>query len=162
MFRVVVQDSRLTPTSGKIVVQLGSYDPHTKAVILDKEKASLYLSNGAQPSERVVRLLKSEGVKLPSWVIVNDDKAGKLRHPEKLRKNQPVQEATPETEPVQETVTEAEATPAPAEPAVPAETVDAPSEEEPVATEEAPAEEPAVEPETSVEAPVDAPASEQE
>jgi small subunit ribosomal protein S16 len=90
-FRVVVQDSRRTPTSGKIVAALGSYNPHTKTAQLDKEKAEVYLSNGAQPSDRVVRLLKAEGVKLPSWVTEADQKAGKLRNPEKLRRNQPKQ-----------------------------------------------------------------------
>ena len=29
MFRVVVQESRLTPTSGRVVAMLGSYDPHS-------------------------------------------------------------------------------------------------------------------------------------
>lgn len=93
MFRVVVQDSRRTPTSGKVVAQLGSYDPHAKNVAIDKEKASFYLTNGAQPSERVARLLKAEGVKLPTWVSINDAKAGKLKNAEKLRKNRPAEEA---------------------------------------------------------------------
>ncbi len=58
MFRVVVQDSRQTPTSGKVVARLGSYDPHAKTVVLDKEKAAFYLEHGAQPSGRAVRLLE--------------------------------------------------------------------------------------------------------
>ena len=49
-FRVVVQDSRRTPTSGRIVAALGNFDPHTKTANLDKEKASFYLEHGAQPS----------------------------------------------------------------------------------------------------------------
>lgn len=102
MFRVVVQDSRLTPTSGKFVAQLGSYDPHAKAATLDKEKASFYLEHGAQPSDRVVRLLQSEGVKLPEWVKTSEKKAGKLRNPEKLRKNQPKEEKPAESEAVAE------------------------------------------------------------
>ena len=96
MFRVVVQDSRRTPTSGKIVAQLGTYDPHSKAVSLDGEKASFYLSNGAQPSPRVVRLFQGEGVKLPSWVAVSDKKSGVIRNLEKLRRNQPKEEAVSE------------------------------------------------------------------
>ena len=40
MFRIVVQDSRQTPTSGKVVARLGSYNPHNKEVIIDKEKAA--------------------------------------------------------------------------------------------------------------------------
>jgi len=92
MFRVVVQDSRLTPTSGKVVANLGSYDPHAKVTTLDKEKAGFYLQHGAQPSDRVVRLLQTEGVKLPEWVTPSESKAGKIRNPEKLRKNQPKEE----------------------------------------------------------------------
>ena len=95
-FRVVVQDSRRTPTSGKVVAQLGSYNPHTKTTTLDAEKAATYLNNGAQPTERVVRLLKAEGVKLPIWVKDPTAKAGKLRNPEKLRKNQPKEEPVAE------------------------------------------------------------------
>lgn len=96
MFRVVVQDSRLTPTSGKVVANLGSYDPHAKVATLDKEKATYYLSNGAQPSDRAARLMQAEGVKLPKWVVLSESKAGKLRNPEKLRKNQPKEEPVAE------------------------------------------------------------------
>lgn len=96
MFRVVVQDSRVTPTSGKIVAQLGSYDPHAKTAVLDKEKTAAFLKNGAQPSDRAATLLKSEGIKLPTWVSVDTKKAGKLKNPEKLRKNQPKEAAQAE------------------------------------------------------------------
>ena len=96
MFRVVVQDSRLAPTSGRVVALLGSYDPHTKTNTLVKEKAEYYLGNGAQPSDRVVRLLKAEGVTLPSWVKEPSDKKRAIRNPEKLRKNQPKEEAAEE------------------------------------------------------------------
>jgi small subunit ribosomal protein S16 len=120
MFRMVVQDARRTPTSGKIVAQLGSYDPHAKTVILDKEKAGFYLGNGAQPSDRVAKLLQAEGVTLPSWVTVSAAKAGKLRNPDKLRRNQqpePVAEEAPAEEPTNEENTES---PAPAESSEPA------------------------------------------
>lgn len=112
MFRVVVQESRLTPTSGKVVALLGSYDPHAKVATLNKEKAALFLKNGAQPSDRVVRLLQGEGVKLPSWVKASENRTGKLRNPEKLRRNQPKEEpkaeaaAQPEVEPETEKVEE--------------------------------------------------------
>jgi small subunit ribosomal protein S16 len=121
-FRVVVQDSRRTPTSGRVVAALGSYNPHTKESTLDKEKAAFYLEHGAQPSDRVVRLLQAEGVKLPSWVKIAEQKSGKIRQPEKLRRNQP--EAP------------AEEVPAAEEPAeTPAEEVaEAPAEETPAET----------------------------
>lgn len=132
MFRVVVQDSRLTPTSGKIVALLGSYNPHAKTTTLDKEKAATFLSNGAQPSDRVAMLLKSEGVKLPKWVTVDTKKAGKLKNAEKLRKNRPVEPKV-------------EAAEVPAEPPAEAETVaEAPAEEAPEAAEK-PAEETSIE-----------------
>ena len=97
MFRVVVQESRLTPTSGKVVAQIGSYDPHAKTVRLDAEKASFYLKNGAQPSDRAAMLLQKEGVELPKWVKVSSAKSRTTRNPDKLRRNQPKEE-TAETE----------------------------------------------------------------
>jgi small subunit ribosomal protein S16 len=109
MFRVVVQDARVTPTSGKVVAQLGSYDPHAKTAVLDKEKAATFLKNGAKPSERAALLLKSEGVKLPKWVELSDKKSGKLRNPEKLRKNQPKEEPKAEEAVAEEPVAETEA-----------------------------------------------------
>jgi len=111
MFRVVVQDSRVTPTSGKVVALLGSYDPHAKTTTLNKEKAAAFLKNGAQPSDRAALLLKSEGVKLPKWVEIDSKKAGKLKNPEKLRANRPAEpkakEAPAEEVPAEEPVAEA-------------------------------------------------------
>lgn len=92
MFRLVVQESRLTPTSGKVVAQLGSFDPHTKVARIDVKKASLYLNNGAQPSGRAALLLQKEGVNLPKWVKLSAAKNSPIRHSDKLRRNQPVPE----------------------------------------------------------------------
>lgn len=108
-YRVVVQDSRVTPTSGRVVAGLGSYNPHTKAVVLDTEKANYYLSNGAQPSDRVALLFKKEGVKLPSWVNISEQKQKTVKNSDKLRKNRPAEEVAPEVEATAETpVVEAE------------------------------------------------------
>ena len=98
MYRIVVQDSRYVPTSGKVVAQLGSYDPHAKTVTLDKEKAATFLANGAQPSDRVARLLASEGVALPKWYKAPEQKQKAIRNSDKLRRNQPKEE-TPAEEP---------------------------------------------------------------
>ncbi len=93
-FRMVVQESRLTPTSGRVVAQLGTYNPHTKSLTVDAKKTQFYLTNGAQPSDKVVRLLSSEkSVTLPSWVVASEAKNRTIRNPEKLRKNQPKEEA---------------------------------------------------------------------
>lgn len=140
-YRVVVQDSRQTPSSGKYVAMLGSYDPHAKTNTLVKDKAQFYLDHGAQPSDRVVKLFASEGIKLPKWVNEPTKQERSTRNPEKLRKNQPEQpteevapeevvaEAPVETTEVEETTVE--------EPKV----EDTPAEE----VAEAPTEEPASE-----------------
>lgn len=104
-FRVIVQESRMSPSSGRIVKQLGHYNPHAKTIVLDKDLAQTYLNNGAQPSPRVVRLFETEGIKLPSWVKTTDTtKSRSTRNPEKLRRNQSKEE------PVAETPTEEPAT----------------------------------------------------
>ncbi len=100
-YRMVVQESRLSPTSGKVVVSLGSYNPHTKDLTIDKEKAGFYLNNGAQPSPRVASLLKKDGIKLPSWVADPLKKERAVRNSDKLRKNRPAEEAPAEA-PVEE------------------------------------------------------------
>lgn len=108
-FRVVVQDSRLTPTSGRVVAGLGSYNPHTKEANIDLEKAALYLSNGAQPSDRVAVLLKKEGVKLPEWVQVGGKKQKTTKNSDKLRKNRPAEEIAEAVAVEEPAVTEASA-----------------------------------------------------
>jgi len=93
MYRVIVQDSHRQPTSGRIVANLGSYNPHTKETTLDKEQAAVFLKNGAQPSDRVVHLLRKEKVALPEWVKVTSVKKQKsIKNVEKLRRNQPAEE----------------------------------------------------------------------
>lgn len=147
-FRVVVQDSRRTPTSGKIVAALGSYNPHAKTTTLDKEKAQFYLDHGAQPSGRVTRLLKAEGVKLPAWVKVEDEKKRDVRNADKRRSTRPAEpvEEAPAEEPVAEAADapEAEAVEAPVEEKVETPSEEAPAEEtaseEAAPAEEAPAE----------------------
>lgn len=121
VYRVAVQESQRHPSSGRVVAYVGSYNPHTKDVKIQKEAAQKYLDNGAQPTPRVVKLLKAEGVKLPKWVKEADaSKQKAIKNVDKLRKNQPKEE-----EPVEEPAAEV------------------PAEEATV--EEAPAEEPAAE-----------------
>lgn len=98
VYRVAVQEAQRHPSSGRVVAYVGSYNPHTKEVNIQKEAAQKYLDNGAQPTPRVVKLLKSEGVKLPSWVKEADSSKQKtIKNAEKLRKNQPKEEAAEET-----------------------------------------------------------------
>ncbi len=100
-FRVVVQDSRFTPTSGRVVAKIGHYNPHTKVASLDKEKAALYLGNGAQPSSRAALLLQKEGVKLPDWVKISTSKGRSVKDTEKLRRNRPAEPEAVSQEPAE-------------------------------------------------------------
>lgn len=103
VYRVAVQEAQRHPSSGRVVAYVGAYNPHTKEVNVDTEKAEFYLKNGAQPSPRVVRLFEEAKVNLPAWVkSTRTDKAGKLRNPEKLRKNQPKEEAPAAEAPAEE------------------------------------------------------------
>lgn len=90
-FRVIVQDARRTPTSGKVVEKLGHFNPHSSELVIDKDKAKTYLSNGAQPSDKIARLFVKEGIKLPDWVNLSEDKQRTIRNQDKLRKNRPAE-----------------------------------------------------------------------
>ena len=96
-YRIVVQESQRHPLSGRVVAEVGNYNPHTKATTLDKELVEKYLSNGAQPSSRVAFILKKNGVKLPKWVKEIPVKKATAKHADKLRKNQPKEESAEET-----------------------------------------------------------------
>src|SRR5688572_4135797 len=90
VYRLAVQESQRHPSSGRVVAYVGSYNPHTKEVKINKEKVEFYLKNGAQPTPRVVRLLLAEKIDLPAWVVKpRDDYKYETRKPGKLRKNQP-------------------------------------------------------------------------
>ena len=109
VYRVAVQEAQRHPSSGRVVAYVGSYNPHSKESKLDVEKVSTYLKNGAQPTPRVVRLLKEHKVALPAWVKdVEGKKQGGIRNPEKLRKNQPKEEAPVEAPEAEATTEEAE------------------------------------------------------
>ena len=99
MYRVAVQEAQRHPSSGKVVAYVGTYNPHTKEATFDKELVEKYLANGAQPTPRIVKLLKDAKVALPSWVKEpNLGKTRATRNPEKLRKNAPKEEAPVEPE----------------------------------------------------------------
>ncbi len=96
-YRLAVQEAQRHPSSGRVVAYVGNYNPHTKDAHVQVELAQKYLDNGAQPTPRVVKLLKDAGVVLPSWVKQSSvDKKKAIRSPEKLRKNQPKEEASEE------------------------------------------------------------------
>jgi small subunit ribosomal protein S16 len=65
-YRIVVADARM-PRDGRFVERIGTFDPvkpkdDAKRLVLDVEKAKDWLSKGAQPTDRVLRLLDTLGV----------------------------------------------------------------------------------------------------
>ena len=101
-YRIVVQEAQRHPLSGRVVAEVGNYNPATKALTLNKEAVEKYLKNGAQPSSRVAFILKKNGVKLPKWYKEPTAKKAAAKHADKLRKNQPKEEAAPAEAPAEE------------------------------------------------------------
>jgi small subunit ribosomal protein S16 len=66
-YRIVVADAR-APRDGKFIEKIGTYNPllakdSPERVKLDGERATYWLSVGAQPTDRVLRFLDAVGVK---------------------------------------------------------------------------------------------------
>jgi small subunit ribosomal protein S16 len=63
IYRIVAADSR-SPRDGKFIEIIGRYNPQQEPSLIevDEEKARKWLSNGAQPTETVSRLLKTKGI----------------------------------------------------------------------------------------------------
>ena len=61
-YRVVAADSR-SPRDGRFIEVLGTYEPRLEpsGVTIDNERALKYLRDGAQPTERVRKLLEVSG-----------------------------------------------------------------------------------------------------
>ena len=112
VYRLAVQEAQRHPTSGRVVAYVGSYNPHTKQVTLNKDKISLYLKNGAQPSPRIVRLLEAEKVALPEWVKGAGKKQKVIRNLEKLRRNRPKESQPSDAKAVESKEESAEEAPA--------------------------------------------------
>ena len=65
-YRIVVADARM-PRDGRFVEKIGTFDPMkakdaADRVVLDQEKAKGWLAKGAQPTDRVLRILDGLGL----------------------------------------------------------------------------------------------------
>jgi small subunit ribosomal protein S16 len=58
-YHVVVADSR-SPRNGKIIEQIGTYDPMTNpaTINIDSEKVATWIKNGAKPTDTVKALIE--------------------------------------------------------------------------------------------------------
>jgi len=164
-YRIVVADER-APRDGNFIEKIGNFNPmvpkdHKERVVISKERAEHWLKVGAQPTERMQRILSELGMmeapkitektkkhlpkaKAQERVKAKEEAALKAEEDAKAaaeaakaEAEKPAEEvpASTEEQPVQEEksaeVTSDE-TPAPAE--------EAPADEAPAATEEAPTE----------------------
>jgi small subunit ribosomal protein S16 len=65
-YRIVAADSRM-PRDGRFIEKLGTYNPllakdSEERVIMDLDRVKYWLGEGAQPTDRVVRMLEAAGV----------------------------------------------------------------------------------------------------
>ena len=63
VWRVVVADSR-SPRDGRSIETVGRYNAQTdpSTIVLDEERVRFWLARGAQPSDPVRKLLKTQGI----------------------------------------------------------------------------------------------------
>jgi small subunit ribosomal protein S16 len=66
-YRIVAADSR-SPRDGRYIEKLGTYDPllprdNENRVKMDVERVQHWLSQGAEPTDRIARMLEAAGLK---------------------------------------------------------------------------------------------------
>ena len=66
-YRIVAADSRM-PRDGRFIEKLGTYNPllpkdSEERVKMDAERIQYWISKGAQPTDRVARMLEAAGVR---------------------------------------------------------------------------------------------------
>lgn len=61
-YRLVAADSR-SPRDGRFIEVIGTYEPRQEPskIVVNNERALYWLSKGAQPTERVEKILKVSG-----------------------------------------------------------------------------------------------------
>ena len=96
-YRVVAADAR-SPRDGRFIEIVGTYDPRAEpsVITVDNERAVHWLRHGAQPTERVQKLLTISG----AW----DEFGGKAPAPKvaKPKAEAPAAEEAPAEEPAAE------------------------------------------------------------
>ena len=107
-YRIVVADSR-SPRDGRYIEKIGTFDPlkakdAADRVVHDLEKAKAWLGKGAQPTDRVARILDGVGLL----------KREARNNPEKAQPKKKAQERAAAAAEAENAAKEAAAAPAPA------------------------------------------------
>ena len=137
-YKIVAADSRM-PRDGRFIEKLGTYNPllpkdSEDRVKMNMERIQHWLGHGAQPTDRIARMLEAAGV-LPKTERNNPKKA---ELGTKAKERLEAKAAKSEEAPAEEAAAEAPAEEAAAEAPAEEEATEAPAEE---AAAEAPAEE---------------------
>ena len=63
IWRIVVADKR-SPRDGRTIETIGQYNPQTEpsTIKIDEDRVRAWLAKGAQPTETVRKLLKTQGI----------------------------------------------------------------------------------------------------
>ena len=151
-YRIVIADER-APRDGNFIEKIGNFNPmvpkdHKERVVISKERAEHWLKVGAQPTDRVQRILADLGMmeapkitektkkhlpkaKAQERIKAKEEEAKAAAEAAKAEAEKPAEEPAAEEQPQAEAASEAEAV---------AEETPAAPEEAPAASEEAPAE----------------------
>ena len=118
-YRIVAADSRM-PRDGRFIEKLGTYNPllpkdSEDRVKMDMDRIQHWLGHGAQPTDRIARMLEAAGV-LPKTERNNPKKAELgTKAKERLEAKEAKSEEAPAEEAATEAPAEEAATEAPAE-----------------------------------------------
>lgn len=138
-YKVVAADQR-APRDGRFIERLGSYNPmlpkdHADRFVINEERVKYWLSNGAEPTERMAKMLSALGlVKAPVLRDQPKKSAPKAKALERIKEKEEKAKAAAEAAEAAKAEAEAQAQAAQAE-------AEAPASEEAPTSEEAPAEE---------------------
>jgi small subunit ribosomal protein S16 len=63
IWRVVVADQR-SPRDGRFIETVGQYNPQTSpsTIVLDEERIRDWIAKGAQPTDQVRKLMRTQGI----------------------------------------------------------------------------------------------------
>src|SRR5688500_15491098 len=92
-YRIVVTDSR-SPRDGKFIEKIGTYNPmlandNPQRVTLNTDRIKYWLSQGAQPSDRVAIFLAKAGlIDMPKWNETPKKSAPKAKAQERVKEKE--------------------------------------------------------------------------
>jgi small subunit ribosomal protein S16 len=111
-YRIVAADSRM-PRDGRFIEKLGTYNPllpkdSEDRVIMNMERVQYWLGQGAQPTDRIARMLEAAGVK--EKTERNNPKKGTPGEKAKARAEEKAEKAAAAAAPAEAPAEEAPAT----------------------------------------------------